>query len=129
MNICIKSTSVSRNECTEIKAKALHDRHDVLSFKIGHAPFWWITRDPLYDEPTPVRRDIKGFTAHGTGGVRAGTTRLPAIQTTGVKLMTTCEFTGCALTTHARQADGTGGPSMLPAAFLTFTKLLATWGS
>lgn len=92
------------NEGTEIQSKTFNNCHDVLGFEITHAPLWRITRYPLYDEPTPVRWHIKGFTTHGARGIWARTARFPTIEAPSVKLVTTTEFTSCALAAHTRQA-------------------------
>ena len=72
--------------------------------------------DPLDDEPTPVRRDIKGNAARG---VWACATRLPAVEAIDMKLMATPNLSGLALASHGGEADGTLGTPVLPTPFLT----------
>lgn len=88
MNISIKSPMRAWNECSEVEAKPVDDWRHILSFEISNTPFYW-SSNTLYDEPTPIRRDIKGLAAHGARGIRAGTTLFPSVKASCMKFVTT----------------------------------------
>ena len=129
MNISVKSPMRAWNEGSEIETKPFNNRSHVLSFKIGNAPFCGRS-DPLYDEPTPVRRDIKGLAAHGACGIRTGTTLFPTVKASCMEFMTTIQLAGRVLTSHACEAHGTLRSPVLPTLILAHPlDLLFTWGS
>ena len=117
MKICDESSRSWRYELSHIEPEPLHDGVDVRCVKWQEGPLTVLY--PLYDEPTPVRRDIKGNSAHGTRGVWPGAIRLPAVDARKVKLVPTPNLPGLPLPPHGRETHGTLGAPVLPTPVLT----------
>ena len=117
MKICDESSRAWRYELSHIETEPLHDVVDVRCVKWQEGPLAVLY--PLYDEPTPVRRDIKGNSAHGTRGVWPGAIRLPAVDARKVKLVPTPNLSGLPLSSHGRETHGTLGAPVLPTPVLT----------
>ena len=112
MKICYEPPRAWRYELSHI-----HDGVDVRCVKWQEGPLTVLY--PLYDEPTPVRRDIKGNSTHGTRGVWTGAIRLPAVDARKVKLVPTANLPGLPLSSHGRKTHGTLGAPVLPTPVLT----------
>jgi len=117
MKICDESSRSWWYELSHIKTEPIHNGVDVRCVKWQEGPLTVLY--PLYHEPTPVRRDIKGNSAHGTRGIWTGATRLPAVQARKMKLVSTPNLPGLPLSPHGREAHGTLGPPVLPTPVLT----------
>jgi len=117
MKICDEPSRSWRYELSHIKTEPLHNGVDVRCVKWQESPLTVLY--PLYHEPTPVRRDIKGNSAHGTCGIWTGATRLPAVQARKMKLVSTPNLPGLPLSPHGREAHGTLGAPVLPTPVLT----------
>ena len=117
MKICYEPPRAWRYELSHIKTEPLHDGVDVRCVKWQEGPLTVLY--PLYDEPTPVRRDIKGNSTHGTRGVWTGAIRLPAVDARKVKLVPTANLPGLPLSSHGRETHGTLGAPVLPTPVLT----------
>ena len=118
MEVRDKPPGPGGNELSHIETEPLHDGVDVWGVEGQKGPLTIL--DPLYDEPTPVRRDIKGLSAHGARRIWTRATRLPTAETTGVKLVPTPNRPGLSLTSHGGQTHGTLGTPVLPTPLLTF---------
>lgn len=91
MNISVESSTwIRRNECSEINTESFNYCCDVICFKIGTLPP--PIGYPFNNESAPIRRHIERNSAHGACRVRTCTSYFPTVKASGVKFMTTFQF-------------------------------------